>query len=69
VLERLPLAFDKFHPLQLKTVIDDSEASVEAASMGKAVEQLTGRSTVTGQDHGSKCDEIRDATGPHLMQG
>jgi hypothetical protein len=60
VLERLPLAFDKFHPLQLEIVargcrnsikgdgkmaIDD-RAVIEVAARVKAVEQLTGRSSV-----------------------
>jgi hypothetical protein len=60
LLEGFSLAFDKFHPLQLRMAIDDGEEAIEVAASRNAGHQLTGQSTVAERDQESKCKDVCD---------
>jgi hypothetical protein len=71
VLRRFRFVSDKFHPLQSKVAIDcgpqmmadDDKEAIKVTTKAKAVQQLSGQSTVTGHHQRSKCKAVPDATG------
>jgi hypothetical protein len=60
LLEGFSLAFDKFHPLQLRMAIDDGEDAIEVPASRNAAHRLTGQSTMAERSQESKCKDVCD---------